>query len=703
MNILRPKPDAYSESAASSVASESSDVINTIDKNSKMVDEINKEVDKLFTPTLERTSSSTDLKVVAPLRHKRRQYKSQEIPQLDETSVTSPDSTVSLLSPNSAHVKEQNQKAKTPNITILHDNQRANIVATVTDRLYTKLKKKDEAAISKVETVVDKKIMEPLSELRICTNARQRLIELSQKAIKHKRRIGIPAFTQTRKTVMRVKDQATDVQTDLESYIVKNQNPNSYAFHRDVATETVPMTPRCKEVAVGSKSGTLNFSDSSTSTENKTTACKNSYMMTDRLVKYERHTQTPVLPPPRRKKRALNMSKYINNNVHSPEENIAPVISINISQTYSADSETQSSDDNVHNFDDFIRPTLDLTTPDLLTDHCEVNAIENIENQQEICIEVNTLQTNNGDGTSNSIGAVSIESANEIEEFPDTDDYSLPRVSINEIKPNQTEIKNIILGRNENMYPYNIILSPPKVRDTKRIVTFKDIDAAYANNVASQTDWGSDNYTAAIEMKDVLGLASNVHVTIGETDKDVNETIYSDTTDSSKVDTDSFIWKDGNDANKSLGSLRRTNYVPVYKTNSTRPKNMSSQFYREFLRLDNDGTAQKHSLTERLGYNDSSSDSTEVIRSYRGRPKSTSGEYLSKQNKKDMFKDLDRKIAESCNDLERTAYNYEYYLHNYRSSKRGDRKYTSRSPSAHLQHLVSLRREVVKAEIDTTD
>lgn len=699
MNLARPKPDANSESTASSVASGSSDVINTIDKNIKIVEEINKEVDKLFVPTLERTSSSTDLKVVAPLRHKRRQYKSQEVLQSDEALVASPDSATSLLTPNPVQACENSQKTKVPNITILHDNQRAEIVASVTERLYTKLKKKEEAAVSKVETVVDKKIMEPLSELRICTNARQRLMELSQKALRHKRRIGIPAFTQTRKSVIRVKDQSVDVQTDLESYIVKTQNPNSYSFHRDVGTETVSITPRCKEVAVGSKYGTLNFSDSSTSTENKKVVCKNSYAMTDRLVKYERETQTPVVPPSRRKKRASNIAKYLDNeNRLCPEDNTAPVISINISQTYAVDSESQSSDDNIHIYDEVIRPTVVMTTPDLLTNHCDVNTTES---EQEICIEVKPPQGSNADCMSNSTD--SLESTNQNEEFPDTDDCSLPRVSIDNMrKNNQAEIKNIILGRNENMYPYNIILSPPKERDTKRIVTFKDIDAAHAITVASQTDWDSSNNESTIQKK--YELTSNVDVTEEENDKDVNETTCSDTTESSKLDTDSFIWKNNSTANKTLGSLRRSNYVPVYKS-SSRAKTLRTKFYREFLGLENDANVHADSFNEEFRNNESSSDSTEAFNRHRCRSRSISNEYLRKRNEntRDIFKDVDRKIAESCNDLERTARSYEHYLNNYRS-RRDDRRYASvRSPSAHLQHLVRLRREVVKAEVDTTD
>ncbi|XP_050675413.1 kinesin-like protein KIF16B [Leptidea sinapis] len=65
---------------------------------------------------------------------------------------------------------------------------RADIIASVTERLYSKLKRKEDTSY-KIENAVEKKIVQPLNELKICTNARQRLMEISQKALRNKRKI----------------------------------------------------------------------------------------------------------------------------------------------------------------------------------------------------------------------------------------------------------------------------------------------------------------------------------------------------------------------------------------------------------------------------------------------------------------------------------------------------------------------------------
>lgn len=681
MNKLLLRPD--SECTASShpgSGSGSLDIINTVDKNIKIVEEINKEVDKLFVPALERTSSSTDLKVVAPFRHKKRQYKSQEILQLDELSLHQNSSNTSL--PSQIHGNEQSNKSKVPHVPILHDSQRAEIVASVTERLYSKLKKKEEAAVSKMESMVDRKIMEPLSELRICTNARQRLMELSQRAMRNKRRIGIPAYTQTRISVLRVKDQSVDVQTDLESYIAKSQRP--FTLYRDVGTETVPMTPRCKEIAVGSKYGTISLSDTSTITEDKKVICKNSYMMTDAILQCEQWTQTAIVPPPRRKKRALNLAKYKSyDNDLSQEESMSPVISINISSTYPVDSESQSSDDNVepviNNSPKKVTPT-----PDLLTNHCDINTAEGKIEPRVVIIsnaEVSQQIPNNV----MKITRESLKSTQQSKEFPDSEDITLPRVSIDPTGTmNSRQIKNMILGRNANLYPYNIALSPPKERDSKRIVTFQDAYTTHAIDMASQTDWDSNNEN----VETASYVISNVDISDNEENAAISDSVVTDSTDSSKMETDSFIWRQGTSPNTTMGHLRK-HYTPVYK-NNPRYKTTHARFYRECLGLENKASND-------FSAKDNYSSSNNLSQNYKGQHKC---EFKHVNQRSSLqFENIERHLLDSCNDLDGAVNNYEGYLYDCKTDRKGNRKHApSRTPTEYLKHLVKLRREVVKGE-----
>ncbi|KAJ8714096.1 hypothetical protein PYW08_007716 [Mythimna loreyi] len=715
MNLTRPKPDATnSESTASSVASGSSEVINNIDKNSTIASEINKEMDKLFGPALERASSGDDLKVVAPLRHKKRQFRSQEVLANNETSLPGQSNNLATLPSQSEvqinDVPSSEKLPKVPSITILHENQRAEIVASVTERLYTKLKKKEEAAASKVESMVDKKIIEPLSELKICTNARQRLMELSQKAIRNKRRIGIPAHTQTRITATRVKDQAVDVQTDLYSYISRNRLP--HAFYRDVATETVPMTPRCKEIAVG-PTGSLDSID--ISTETKRVLYKNSFMMTDIVTKNERYTQTLVVPPPRRKKRATS-SKHVcrKENRNCAEEcSAAPVISINISQMYPVDTESQSSDDNLENITGNSKSSVATTTPDLLTNHSTSDPQNIIDiREDEISVLVNVAEDAKVPFLLQGVHEGKFtDYSKHSEEFPDNDDLTLPRVSPNlDRKVNSTEIKNMILGRNENMYPYNIILSPPKQRDTKRIVKFKDTQADQAMAIALETGKknGNDDNT-----KNDTETASDMTTSEKDFPADKEyESVYSDSTESSKVETDSFIWKKG--GSRTMGSLKRSNYVPVYK--STKYKTAKPRILKDFVGLESEGN-ERGFINEEIRQNVrefSSSDSkdTDYASEYKNRlrkPYYENKPYYNRTsdyNYDDLneFQNIERKLLDSCSNLEESVNKYEKYVTNYKGGIQNDHVETTvRRPKEYLQHLVQLRREVVKAESENTD
>lgn len=706
-----------SESTASSVASGSSEVINTMDKNVNITEEINKEVDKLFGPALERTKSGSDLEVIAPLRNKRRQYKSQEVLPIDKSLQIHNESIVTTPSnqnqPSQENINEIDgaDRFKIAQVPIMYANQRAEIVASVTERLYSKLKKKEEAAASKMEAIVDKKIVEPLSELRICTNARQRLMELSQKALRNKRRIGIPAYTQTRIRVTRVRDQGIDVQTDLGSYILRNEK--CYTLRRDVATETMPMTPRCKEIAVGPKCGSLEFRDRSTITENKKVVYKNSFMMTDIIAKCNRCSQTPIVPPPRRKKRSSMFTKYIRSDEDSRNDTeecpAPPIISINISQQYPVDSESQSSDENTER-EVNKTPTIAAITPDLLTNHNTTDTTVHENNDSDpICEVENVVETERLQNDHHIIQAPVASHEKESEDFPDSENCSLPRVGVDSCRSvNQEEIKDMILGRNANMYPYNIVLSPPRERDNiKRIVKFKEVDVASALSVASQTSWEWDSKTKCGECSsDLRSEATNSEKEqeTGSSIKDASEQNTSDSTDSNKVETNSFIWKKverGDHYHKTVSSTAK-GYTPVYKT-SARYGTIRSKLYREFLGLQNDENDEYEPQISSLINLQDSSESTENEQSqykFKLRKQFFENKFEHPYNYK--FLSLEKKLLDSCDTLDATVNRYQNYLSGYRDNGYG-RNPSMRTPKEYLQHLVQLRREVVKAECDTTD
>ncbi|XP_059053419.1 uncharacterized protein LOC131847786 [Achroia grisella] len=725
MNSSHPKTDAQSESTTSSVASGSSDVINTIDKNPDIVHAISKEVDILFAPTLERTNSGSNLKVIAPLRHKRRQYRSQEVLPIDENLRDHSQSLANALPSQSENEinainNKGTEKQTAASIPILYDSQRAEIVASVTERLYSKLKKKEEAAVSKMESIVDKRIMEPLSELRICTNARQRFIDLSQKPTRNKRRIGIPAHTQTRISVTRVKDQGIDIQTDLEAYVYKNRD--FYALQRDAATETEPITPRCKEIAVGSNYGYITFRDKSTLTENKKIVYINSQVMTDKILTYNRSTQTPLVPPPRKKKRISNLSRYIKNIENkkncTEEYSLTPVININISQSYPTDPESQSSDDNLGKSQNNkgISHTLEIPkvtpTPDLLTNHSALDTINNSfkeveeENNTTCASNVNSVLTDD-----NAHGRVNQSETKANDEFPDFEECALPKVSIDATrKKYNEEIRDMILGRNKNMYPYNIVLSP--LRDTSnsnKVVKFKDVDDSFEKPPQTRR---------ICENKIDETCKSNISSDTTNSDKEYNEpeTVYnsiiSDSIESSKTETDSFIWR-----NDIRNQHNRTNYLrsyaPVYKLQS-RYRTAKAKFYKEFLGLedttdtDTDSikcSCEKSNFYKYSGDKDERSKFKHKLSQKEKNPENTCFSSLKYNTDKDDFSNYDCGILNSCKDLEMSVNRYDSYLSSFPNSSIKKDKLTvdipTRTPTEYLHHLVQLRREVIQADYET--
>ncbi|XP_047994810.1 kinesin-like protein KIN-12F [Leguminivora glycinivorella] len=725
MDMLQQKTDTKPESVDS--VHTSSDVLNLADEKVNIANEINKEVDKLLVPALERTRS--DLEIVAPLRHKRRHYRSQEVLPIDKT----------LHEPMPLQTHERiRENAGKSNVPILYDNQRAEIVASVTERLYSKLKKKEEAAVSKVESMVDKKIVEPLSELKICTNARQRLMELSQKALRNKRRIGIPAHTQTRRSVIRVKDQGIDAQTDLESYSDKNKN--SLVACRDASTETKPLTPRCKEIAIGPKCGSLLSYDKSTATEAKQVILKSTFVMTDDAVRLDRYTQTRVHPPPRRKRSGKSIVSEVSPTNNMEECISMPIISINISQRY-AESESQSSDENLdlpHN-DTPDRASSVGITPDLLTNHSSVeSAPKGYKEPIKIHVASNQLPCNVNDMKRTK----GIDSFN-IEDFPDAENCELPRVSVNcSSKASENEMKDIILGRNDDVYPYNIILSPPRENNTKRIVKFKEKilsppeqdyipskhledneipDCNFLDNSDNEASNSQSfngcmnsqmNFTKTNDHEahnSVVNHNSDIHNTEIDNDGVYQACGSSDSVDSGKVDSDSFIWEQGGAYHVDYKpyNLMNYQYTPVKQTKS-KYRTAKSRIYREFLGLDEKQSEKDNRYYESLNWDStrdySSSESNDTVNprhKFLQSKKFFEDQYKKCNKQNDIYDQLEKQILDSCSSLEMSADKYNRYLVQFRRNSTG---YSNeRTPKKYLEHLVKLRREVVKADSDTTD
>lgn len=710
MNKSSLKPEAHNtESPASSIASGSSDVI-SVDKKESLTNAISAEMDKLFGPSLERTRSGSDLKVIAPHRYKRRQYKSQEVLPIDKTlytippveNLTSPKLCQELLNAdkNPPQNTDSTKAQVAMPIPILYDSQRAEIVASVTERLYSKLKKKEESTLAKVESAVDKKIMEPLSELRICTNARQRLMDLSQKAMRHKRRIGIPAYSQTRKHVVRVKDQGVDVQNDLQPYYIKERD--TYTLHQDVSTETLKITPRCKEVAVGPKFGSVTCSDSSTVTDEKRVQYKNSFVMTDDLVKCDTCTQTIMVPPPRKKKINRSLAKFIRNESRRRNGNECssnPVININISQTYPADSDPPSDDGGPSTSNDD-KPVLSAMPPDLLSNHNSIT-----KNNDPLVDVVSERHTVNKISNEGELLTQSLNDLHDASEFPEGD-QALPRVRLQSLSSlDSKDIENMIMGRNENVYPYNKILSPPHERhNVKRTVKFKDTDVQNAPvnyiPVASQTSWEWDN------------LECNLSSDISSSEKDIpsckSDTLIastsSDSTDTSKADSDVFVWKKEPKSQnyvQTFNNIGKSIHTPVYKTNMIRNRTSKAKMYREFLGLDQPMKTRdpKNDSFYENGLTDESSQ-----KDFRQKQ-----QFFEDKFEKDYYRSgfsysqLERNVLMSCDRLEKSVNKYDQYLNSYRQRDRNDFCENARSPREYLQHLIEIRRKVVKEDGDNVE
>ncbi|XP_032521412.2 kinesin-like protein K39 [Danaus plexippus] len=663
MNVGYSKSDSRNhESTQSSITSGGSDI--NMERNMEVRNEISKEIDELFGPALERTKSGSDIEVAVPLRHKKRQFRSQEVLQDEKLSQRLKEHRLSDAGVNNEIVTdEKNYDSTKTHVPILYDNQRAEIIASVTERLYSKLRKNED--VSKSEYTPDKKQHETkvqaLGELKICSNARQRLMEISKKALRNKRKIGIPAHTQTRKSVIRVKDQGIDVQTDLQTYVIGTQNL-TYLFRQDVSTETITMTPRVKDIAIGSQHGTLYCKDGSTATEHRKITLKSSSVMTDNVSTFDRSTQTHIQPPPRRRRRLSAYSKYIKKiesiKPSTDEHYASPVININISPILQEDSESQSSDeisDNPSRVNEENERRSAVTTPDLLSNHNSHIKLE----CDKVCDKNNTKNICDCD-YSNTASNISSGSINF--DDSDTEDLILPRVTVDASrKIGQKDYEQLILGYNDDVYPYNIKLSPTRQRDeSKRVIRFKDIDVTPAECCSD-------------EWQRKVNTVTNVSDE-GSVDNDLDNN-YCESIKSNKIETDSFVWnKCGSDT---------TDTTPCSERKSVKSKSMRAKMYDEF-----DDFTRATCFCAGASNNDD-----DYNNSYKNARKSS----LKSSKTFDVF---ERKIKSACNSLENSVNKYDDYLMNFR--ERSKQKYKDavqrRTPTEYLQHLIRLRREAVSSD-----
>ncbi|XP_069360536.1 uncharacterized protein [Maniola hyperantus] len=654
MNFRYPNT-RNSESTPSSIASGSSDIINNMDNNAEISNEINKEMDKLFGPALERTRSGSDIEVAAPLKHRKKQFRSQEVLSNDKSLHNYQGDRLSDADPDETHNDElKNKEDRVPQVPILYDNQRAEIIASVTERLYSKLKK-NECTPSNVESKAVS-----LNELKICSNARQRLMEISKKAMKNKRRIGIPAHTQTRRFVVRVKDQGVDIQTDLQSY-VRHQN-QACILRQDASTETIPITPRLKEIAVGPKYSNLSFEDRSTTTENKQVVCRSSSVMTDILTTSDRCTQTQLKPsPPRRKKRKSIYSKYLkkidNMKSSTDENNASPIININISPMYQSDSESQSSAEITENTTEVETEKRSITTtPDLLTNHNNIvrqlEKIQIVEGDDQL-----TEKLNDPCPTNNLITSQNIKQETNEFDFSE-DELPLPRVTADcSRKVGRKDYIDLILGRTEDLYPYNIKLSSTKQRDeANRVIRFKNIDdptkccsknQRRKSSTSTKPKTGEEKYECP---KDT------------ESDSDLLET----------SENDSFIWKNIDKQSK-------------YQTKQD----------KIFLGLDNEDSCscRMKSRREKQCYLDYSNENELKT----NKPKQSRFDNKNRNDK--SFVSIEKNVENACRSLESSVNRYKDYLEDFKEKTHscGSESY-KRTPTEYLQHLIKLRKAAVKSD-----
>lgn len=531
--------------------------------------------DSLFGPRLHRTGSVHDVKPPIPLRSKKRQYSSHEVlntttnkPHRSQNQNQTSPKTIKPESKNEKTLKEPTKQKVT--VTYQPFNKRADIVASVTDRLYSKLKtKKEEGKSQKTQLplVVEKKTS--LSELQICNNARKKLYDLSHRALKASRRYKVvPAETQTEKpSALRMKEASTDVPKDLNPFV----SDDSQKVLKSVAIATDVHTTLCKEASVGTINGSIQSNDASVETD-KINETHNLIMtrtcgsMTDEIIHLNTiSTQTQEIPP---RKKHSSFTKYLKVS-HDPStkksnEKISPtVLNISISHDFSTlDNETDCiSDDSLEI--DMKSPSsnlpLSIAPPDLLNNH-NSNDNCNIELSQSIskCCSTDTKlkdQTNSSTmteeiaSTKHLVESKSIQTADfsktlaNCSDFVDDLHVSLPRIYFNSEYDTDRSMKNLIMGRNKDVYPYNIKPSPIKEsyhtkRHSKTVSWKNEIDIR-------------ETASARKSIKSIMKKPTkhNINNTVPHTTHTFDHTLSSE---SDAIDSDDIIVDDKSDSDPSI-------------------------------------------------------------------------------------------------------------------------------------------------------
>ncbi|XP_045533539.1 uncharacterized protein LOC123720813 [Pieris brassicae] len=612
MNYSLAKVTNNLDSVKQTMADECSNLVSKVDKQ-VIAKEINNEIDNILGVPIAR--SGTDIEIVMPTKNER-QYRSQEVLalekveqlQLNKDNLSDP----RLYEDRLDKTKSVNINIKSP-VSILYDkNQRAEIVASVTERLYSKLKN-NEISEQKQEVTTDKKNSHPMNELKICTNARQRLMEISQKAIRNKRRIGIPAYTQTRKNIIRMRDQCIDAQRDLISYRHLELNNIEHLCYRDVSTETKPLTPRYKEVATGSDYGNLSTKDNFTTTELNRKVYTQTGTMTA-ISSKERCTQTlTVVKAPKKKKRSI-ISKYLKHFERKPINNTPSIININISPLYNQEIEPEHSEDGSNQ-----NIQCNIIAPDLLKNH-------GIESLQTKTNPINQDQSSDEDSSSCDVQVEALEAVVTDDGTDSSEMFMLP-------KP---------LLYNTNTH---------EKQSTK------------TRNLCSSNEGEHDNHS--MKYSDIEDdLRSKLYL---------NKSFRSLDTDESITSTKIEDW-----CCKRSNSLRRSN------TNQrTKFKTAKTKLYKEFLGLKKENDSAEESSSNSSFYCSSSNNINNSMI-----PRKS---FIEKTND-GSFKNVESKIENSCKNLESATNNYENYLHNYKRNV----KPVLRPPTEYLQHLIEIRKELVK-------
>ncbi|VVC90589.1 unnamed protein product [Leptidea sinapis] len=590
--------------------------------NKEICNEVSEEIDKLFGPAMERTRSSSDFEVAAPLRHKRRQFRSQEMLSTD-VSQTEP-FTLGLRSDD-----KNDCGKKISSTTILYDNQRADIIASVTERLYSKLKRKEDTSY-KIENAVEKKIVQPLNELKICTNARQRLMEISQKALRNKRKIGIPAYTQTKKNVVRVKDQEIDVQTDLLSYI--NINHKSMAlYHRDVATETLTLTPRCKEIGIGSNSSIIYNSNSSTMTE--VVDSKHSQTMTSSVKTNQKGTQTLGVRPPRRLKHSSVNSKYLRKIQNLKRDRWAcssqPVININISPEYKEDSTSDDSEimENTCYTTSAINSNK-ILPPDLLNNYNsrQETRCKEMKHRNKSNVSIDPCTTLHAPKIENAVGNLLLQA----------DDSKSLSSSCDTDNSKKSSRKEYIHKKVEEITSSNTVGESKFVLEEELSLS-SDLECSDSQDQEYTIETASDSSQSLVSSKQSDWMRSNSFRITKKLAEEAKEKLYQDNLKIKKLETNRECY---------LNCCKNKKYLGINECEDFRK---SSQYKYEINNSNN--------------------------------------EY-------DSFDSVERQIEESCHKLESAVCKYECFFDNH-TKRAAYRDRQINSPTEYLQHLISLRRELV--------